>query len=298
MQQFLRKVRVKFTGSGGGFIVNPGGLKTHELKVGFSVSRGISGSANTASIELWNLNENHRNQVGKELDEVELEAGYMPPGGEFNVSVIFKGQLRDVEHTRSDANIITKVSCGDGDKAFRSATISKTFPIGTKVEDVVTEIHKQLEAKGIKKGEWKFPDDIGDKAFKRPYSICGSCTRELNTLGRGKGFYWNVQDGTMEIIPGDDALSGTVEISARTGMVNVPAITDNGVKVTTLLNPAIRPNRRIKVISEILQMNAENSVFRVSSITHSGDNRDGKFHTDVQGEAIKDGKVDEGKKPT
>lgn len=296
MQFWLRKVRVKFSGSGGGsFTINPSDKSLpHELKVGFEVSAGISGDANTASLDVYNLSKDHRNAVGKELDNVQIEAGY-----EGNLSIIFSGQLRDVEHKREGANIITTLSCGDGDKAFRSATIAKTFPKGTPVKDVVQSIHDQLAKEGIKKGEWKFPDDVeGGKAFKRPYSVCGSCTREMNTLGRGHGFYWNVQNGTHEIIPGDGHLAGTVEISAKHGMVDVPAITDNGVKVTSLLNPAIRPNRLVKVVSEVLEMNAENDLYRVSQVRFYGDNIDGKFHVDVQGESLKGGKVDEGKKPT
>lgn len=298
MQFWLRKVRVTFSGSGGSFVVNPSPRPLpHELKVAFEVSKGIDSSANTASVSVYNLNKDHRNAVGKELDQIVLEAGYMPPAGDSNLSIIFSGQLRDVEHTRQDANIITTLSCGDGDKAFRSATIAKSYPKGTPVKDVIEDIHTELEKKGIKKGEWKFPDDFEGKKFKRPYAVCGSCTREMNTLGRSNGFYWNVQNGTHEIIPSDGHLAGVVVISKEHGMVDVPAITDNGVKVTSLLNPAIRPNRLIKVVSSVLEMNAENDMYRVSQVRFNGDNTDGKFHVDVQGESIKGGKVDEGKKP-
>lgn len=294
MRQFLRKVRATFPG---GFIVNPGGVRTHELKIGFNVSKGISGEANTASIEIWNLNEGHRNAVGKELDSVILEAGYMPPGGGSNVGVIFQGSIRDVEHTRSGPDIITTISCGDGDKAFRKAVTSKTFPAGTPVKDVVEEIHTQLEKEGIKKGEWKFPDDIDSKKFKRPYTTCGACTTELNTLGRGKGFYWSVQNETLEIIPSDGYLAGVVLITPETGMINVPTITDNGVKVSALLNPEVRPNRLVQVQSQVLEMNAANGTYRVSQASYSGDNIDGKFQVDIHGESLTGDKVDEGKKP-
>jgi hypothetical protein len=78
MRQYLRKVRATFAGSGGGLVINPGPLQVHELKIGFNIQKDISGVPNSAVIEIWNLSEGHRNAVGKELDDVTLEAGYMP----------------------------------------------------------------------------------------------------------------------------------------------------------------------------------------------------------------------------
>lgn len=293
MLQYLRKVRVTFSG-GGSLIINPGGLQKHEMKVAFDISKSISSTANSAEVRIWNLNKQHRNAVGKELDEITLEAGYMPPQGGSNVGIIFKGQMRDVEHTRDGVDIITTLSCGDGDKAFRRATTSKTFPKGTKVEDVVEELYQQMAKEGVNRGEWKFPDNM--PPFKRPYSMCGACTTELNTLGRGKKFYWSVQNGTMEIIPSDGYIGGVALISPRTGMIDVPTITDNGIKVAALLNPEIRPNRRVKVESETLEMNAEGGEYRVSECSYSGDNMDGDFRVDIHGEAVQGSKVDEGKR--
>ncbi|GFO83032.1 MAG: hypothetical protein A49_26590 [Methyloceanibacter sp.] len=294
MRQWLRKVRLSFPG---GFVINPAGIVVPkgELKVGFNVSKGISGSANTAAITIWNLNEGHRNAVGKELDSVQLEAGYMPPEGGGNVGVLFKGSIRDVKHTRDGTDIITEINCGDGDAAFRSATISKTYPAGTPVPEVVEGIYKELEKKGLARGEWKFPDQLED--FKRPYSMCGACTREMDTLGRGKGFYWSSQNETVEVIPADGHLPGVVLISPQTGMIDVPAITDNGVQVSALLNPEVRPNRTVQIESQVLEMNGEGGLYRVSQATYSGDNWDGDFRVSIHGEAIKGGKVDEGQRP-
>ena len=294
MDQYLRKVRLKLSGGGSGLSINPGGIAKHEIKIEFDVSKGIESSQNTASISIWNLNEGHRNAVGKEWDDITLEAGYMPPGGGGNVGIIFKGQMRDVEHRRDGPDIVTTISCGDGDKAFRRATISKSFPKGTPVEEVVEEIYKQMEREGVDRGEWKFPEDL--PKYKRPYSMCGACTRELDTIGRGRGFYWSIQNGAMEVIPSDGYIGGIVLITPQTGMIDVPAITDNGVKVSCLLNPEIRPNRRVRIESDMLEMNAEGGEYRVSQCVFAGDNRDGDFKVTIHGEAIKGGKVDEGKK--
>lgn len=296
MRQWLRKARVTFLGPGG-FVVNPGELQKHQLRVSFNVSRSISGSANTFSIKIWNLNESHRNSLGIELDTVMLEAGYTPPEGGGNVGIIAKGKIRDYQHDREGADIISTVSCGDGDKAYRRAAISKTLPKGTPLTEVVDEVHKEMKKEGIAKGEWSFPEKVKNTKLARPYSMCGSCTRELDTLGRGHGFYWNIQNETMEVIPGDGHLPGMILISPENGMVGTPTITDNGIKVKALLNPDARPNRLVKVQSEVLKMNRKGEKYRISEIDFAGDNQEGDFVMTITGEAVgADGKVNEGKK--
>lgn len=292
MEQYFRKARARFSG---GFTVNPGGIQKHELKIAFNISKGVSSSANTAEIEIYNLTESHRNSIGREFDEVTLEAGYLPPSGGGNVGIIFRGQIRDVEHTRDGPNIVTRISCGDGDRALRKATMAKSYPKGTPVKTVLEDAYTELEKYGVTRGEWKLPDGM-EPNFKRPYYACGSCSRQLDTLGRGHGFYWSLQNQTMEIIPGDGFVGGLVLITPQSGMIGVPTITDNGVKVSALLNPAIRPNRRVKVESQVLEMNAANGVYRVSQCDYSGDNMDGDFQVDITGESIQGGKVNEGKK--
>lgn len=298
MLQYLRKIRVTFQGSAGGFVVNPGDETDAQLRVSFSVSKDVSGNANEASIEIWNLAKQHRAAVGKELDKVTLEAGYIPPpalaqnGTQNNVGIIFKGVMRDVEHRREGPDVITRISCGDGDAALRKAVISKTFKAGTPVKEVVEELHKQFEKEGVDRGEWKGLDDL--PPYKRPYSMCGSCSREMDRIGRSHRLYWSSQNEALEIIPSDGAIESSAFVSPRTGLIDSPTITDNGVQVKALLNPEIRPNRKVVVESEVLEMNGEGGAYRVSQATYNGDNRGGDFTVDFTGERFEGGKVDEG----
>lgn len=290
MRQYLRKVRL----TADNLVINPSDeVQLHELKIEFSITKGLSSTQNSARIRIYNLSEENRNALGKELDTVTLEAGYMPPEGGGNLGVIFKGQIRDVEHKREDMDIVTTLSCGDGDKAIRNATIGKTFPAGTPVSEVVEEIYKEFEKEGIDRGEWKFPEDL--PKFKRPYTVCGTCKREMDTLSRGYGFYWSMQNQTMEIIPSDGYIGTVVLLSPETGLIDTPTITDNGVKFSALLNPEIRPNRRIRLEAQTLEMNAENGEYRVGEVTYSGNNREGDFTVSGTAESIAGGKVDEGK---
>lgn len=293
MLQYLRKVRATFRG---GLVINPGPIKTHEMRIEFNISKSISSDANSAEISIYNLKETHRNAIGKEFDAITLEAGYMPPGEPGNVGIIFKGAIRDVEHRREGPNIITTISCGDGDKAIRKATISKSYPKGTPVKTVIDDIHKEFEKQGVSKGEWKLPPEVEGKTFKRPYAACGSCKTELDTIGRGNDFYWSIQNETLEMIPGNGYVGSIVLLTPETGLIGVPTITDTGVNAQALLNPAIRPNRRVKIISQTLQMNAEDDTYRVSGVRYTGNNMDGDFVVDMTCESVYKKKVNEGKK--
>lgn len=294
MQQFLRKAIVVFEGSESGFQVNRYNVADQDIRVEFQVEKSISSSQNKAEVRIWNLTENRRNSIGKELDNMRIEAGYIPAEGESNVGIIFSGQIRDVEHIMEGSDVITIVKSGDGDKAFKNSVISKTFPKGSSVKDVTEGIYEEFKKQGVKKGEWQFPDGLEN--FKRPYSICGACSREMNVLGKGKKFYWSIQNGTMEVIPSNGYLPGVVLLNKDSGLIGRPTITDNGVKATALINPEIRPNRTVKIESETLDVNGEDGIYRISKVRYSGSNRQGNFYVEIHGESLKDGKIDEGKR--
>ncbi|MCD1645241.1 phage protein [Aurantimonas coralicida] len=296
MLQYGRKVTVAFQGTGGGFAVNADGGTQDQIRVAGTVIKGMSGTANTLELEVYNLAEGNRGAVGKELDVVTVEAGYISiVDGSSNVGMIFKGEIRDVEHRREGPDIITKVTCGDGDKALRTAVKSKTYPAGTKASEIIEDLHSEFEKQGIAKGEWKGIEDL--PTYKRPYSVCGSCKREMDTLGRSHRFHWSLQNEAMEIVKGNGFIQSSAYVTPTTGLIGIPTITDNGVKFRALLNPDIRPNRMVVVESETLEMNSEGGSYRVSEVVYQFDNRDGDFVVDVTAEKISGGYVDEGRIP-
>jgi len=291
MDYWLRKIRITFRGEGGSLVVNPGNNTDQQLFVSVTVEKSISGKANDAIVRIHNLKESSRNSIGSEFTDVEIEAGYIPVNGASNIGLIFSGQVRDFTHDREGTEIVTTVTVGDGDKAIRKATISKTYSAGTPKEDVMEDIFAEFEGYGVKKGEWVFPEM---EPFIRPYSIAGACSRYANEIGRYNGFYWNIQNQVMEIIPGEEALPQVTVINRDTGMVGYPKITDNGVRVSVLVNPEVRPNRLIEVKSETVpQADGE---YRVGRIDYSLDNHDGDFYMHIHGEKAVGGVVDEGKK--
>lgn len=288
MQHWLRKVRVIFS-AGGDLIVNPGIETDPQLRVEFDIEKSISGTANELVVRIFNLSETSRNAIGKELTDVEIQAGYIPPGGPDLTGSIFIGQISDWTHDREGADIVTTVRAGDGGKAIRKSTIAKTYPAGTPPEQVVEDIYGKFAEHGVKRGEWLFPPM---EPFIRPYSISGAGSRELNLLGRSKGFYWSIQNQVMEVIPGDLYLPQITFLNDKRGMIHYPQITDNGIRLMALINPEVRPNRLIEVESKFVP--EANGKYRVGRVDYSGDNKNGNFQMLIHGEREHGGAIDEG----
>jgi hypothetical protein len=269
-----------------------GTLTVRELKIDFSVSKGIGSKQNTATIAVWNLTKSHRKQLGEEFDTIELKVGYKSGA----LSTIFKGSIRDVTHTKDTADVKSEMECGDGDEAFSKGAVSKTFPAGTKPKQIVDYLAGEMP--GATKGETKGIDDL--PAYKRPVSLFGWSWSEMDKIGREHGFYWSIQNGQIEAVKNDQTLQGTTIVSSETGMIGIPEITDKGVKIKALLNPNIAPGRQIDVRSDFLdeesgrdkrKTDEGGGIFRVSDVTFSGTNEGQDWYVEAEGSRVEGGKV-------
>jgi len=270
--QWGRVVEVTISGKAGT-------LKVDKLKIDFSISKGIGSSQNEAKISVWNLTKSHRKQLGEEFDRIELRVGYR----DGPIFTIFKGNIRDAKTTRESADVKSEMECGDGDEGIGKGAVSKTFPAGTKPKEIIDHIIGEMP--GTTKGEMKGIDDL--PAYKRPVSVYGWASRELDKLGREHAFYWSVQGGEVQAVKNDQVLSGTTVVSKETGMLDTPEVTDKGVKFKALIRPGFEPGRQVDVRSDFLdeesgkdkrQSDEGGGLFRVSQVTLNGTNRGQEFY--------------------
>ena len=83
-----------------------------------------------------------------------------------------------------------------------------------------------------------------------PLSLTGSSSSAMNSLAETHGFSWGWVDGRLEIVGSEPNFADrVVEISASTGMIGSPVVTDLGIEVVTLLNPALKVHRKIQIKS-------------------------------------------------
>lgn len=269
MSQWIRKVRCTIDS-----------LVIEDLRIEFSIKKDIAGSPNLAKVRIFNLRKDKRKQIKDEFKGVLIEAGYRD--GAFGV--LHSGTIRTVLNSREGStDIVTNVESGDGDLSHRFGFINKTFEASeTKPRNIILEIQKIMPA--VKLGELRGVDNL--PPLKRPLTLIGTASNELDTLCRKHDLYWSVQNGYLEVIPHDEYIREVTVVSRDTGMIGTPDITELGVHVKTLLNHNIRPNRLINVISE---EEGATGLFRVNEVTYVGNNHDGSYECDIQGARVESG---------
>jgi hypothetical protein len=289
-----RIIRVTVSGKSGSATFDAGQTPNPGLQISFNCSKSLGSKQNSGTVVITNLSKDRRNKLGEEYDELTLEFGYQ--GGP--MTVLIKGNIRDVTHAKTSPDITSTIEVGDGDKAVEKGAASKTFKAGTKPKEIVEYLRDQMP--GLKKGKIKGLDDL--PATKRPTTVYGYAYRELDTLGRQHSFYWSIQDGKFQAVKNDEHLGGDILISAETGMLGVPTPTDKGCKVTCLIIPGLAPGKTMKVMSEFIDTgkgkdnekrstDAGGGVFRIAAISYSGSSREDDCTAEVEGNRVAGDKV-------
>lgn len=274
-RQYIRRCRLT--------VGKSSGIEIEELKIEFDIEKTLSSKQNTARFTVWNLKRENRFRVANEFEWVRFEAGYRDGG----MGILFEGNIREVEHERERPDIKTVISCGDGDKAIRKGVISKV--VGGSPKEQVQELLKHMP--DVAQGELK---GLDGPAYKRPVVMHGPVSRELDALSRTHGFYWSVQNGVLETIPADGFIDQVVELSEDSGLVGTPTMTENGVKAKALLNAQIAPGRLVRIVSPYLEETRSGSsgaLYRVNKAHFSGDNIDGEFTVEIEGQKVENGRV-------
>lgn len=264
------------------------------LQITGNCTHTIGSKQNEGAVTITNLSKARRNMIGEEYDKLTLEFGWK----DIEPWVLFSGDIRDMSHAKTSPDITTTIEVGDGDTAVGKGKASKTFPAGTKPKEIVEYLRKQMP--GIAKGEIKGLDDL--PATKRPTTVYGHAYRELDNLGREHGFYWSLQNGKMQAVKSDEHLGGDVLISAETGMLGVPVVTDKGCKVTTLIIPGLTPGRTIDVRSEYLDTGAGRAkdkratddgggIFRIASVSYTFASRSEECTAEIEANRVAGDKV-------
>ena len=274
-------------------VIPPGGEARviKGLRVSFEITKSILSFPNLARITLYNPNQDTLSALEEKYTRIVLNAGY-----EGDLRLLFKGDVRNVFQTKTGRDRLLTIYSGDGEKSWQNATFNKTLSESLSVSSAIQEVLKTFSDVNI--GTLQGLPQVADKM--RGQVLSGSSKDIMDNFAEEYGFSWSIQDGEIIITPEQEPLEGdeAVLVTAATGMIGSPTITEIGVDVTTLLNPRLLPNRGFIIESINAEVTIGNLFFRnvrrttaeglykIQEVVFRGDSRDGDWLSSVKGRII------------
>jgi len=261
-------------------------LQLTEHDVTFSIEKTLEPEPNQCEVAVYNLNEDHRANL-EELEPkatdkrgipVRIEAGYRD-----GTSLIWLGDLRNVDTLRDGADWVTVLRSGDGEKSYKGGAVNVSYGPKTPIDTALRAMVREL---GI--GEGNVGKVVaGLKAsgagslFADGAVISGPVARRLNDFAESADLEWSIQDGTLQFIDRGKTLDGqAVHLSDSSGMIGSPTVDNEGVlKVRMLMIPDVRPGTLLVVDADRIKGN-----YRVEKARWIGSNFGGEWYIDVEAE--------------
>ena len=261
------------------------------LRVVFEITKSLLSFPNLAKIEIYNPNSNTISLLQRKFTKIVLNAGY-----EGNIKLLFVGDIRNVFQNKRGVDRIVTIYAGDGERDYQNAVFNKTFTENISIKSAINEVMRTFKEVTI--GAIEGVPDINDRL--RGQTLSGSSKEILNKFADEYGFDWSIQNNEVIITPFEDALTSSeaVLVNAATGMIGSPVITEIGVDVTTLLNPALLPNGSfvVQTISSDIQLgnlffrnvsrtNGEGA-YKIQEAIFKGDSHDGEWTSTAKGRLL------------
>ncbi len=255
-----------------------GDLQIEGLRVAFKAKKTATKDPNTCELSIYNLSPEHRAALQKVGTVFILEAGY---GGQ--LQRVFSGTVRWADSVRDGSDWVTKIQSGDGEVPFQFAHVTESFAKGTPLAAVFRTVAEKTGL-DVQKAIAKVTEKITDQ-FTQGYAVHGKASTEIDTLLKGRGLEWSIQDGKLQVVEVGKAVPGeAVVLSASTGLVGSP---EHGtpdaekkapfLKVKSLLQPRLAPGALVHLDSIGSKGN-----FRVETVTHTGDTHAQPFYSDCE----------------
>jgi hypothetical protein len=255
------------------------GKRIENLRITFSIEKNNESTPNKSEISVYNLAPDTRSIISAKNTRARLYVGYygltknaLINAGinlNSNVALIFAGNIHKVTEEIKVPDLITKIELADGENVYRNSRLEKGYPPNINLRSIFADLNKAM---GIGKGS---QDEIPNVKYANGVTLSGLTRDHLDTLCKANGLEWSIQDEQLQIITkGNGTSDSIVVLDSNTGLIASPNKTDTGVEFTSLMQPSIRPGRRVQVDSRILK-----GTFIVRNVTHSGDSQEGEFIT-------------------
>jgi hypothetical protein len=288
------------------------GSFTHKaLDVTFTLARAkFNGGGNTAKFSGLRVNATITNQGGYQYGALDLHIFGLTPSvinslsvplgtplsanignsvlveaGTFggSMSAAFKGTIMGAFiETANAPDVYFHVTAFGGFDAGMQTAQPTSLPGGQDVAKIMSALAQRA---GL-----DFENSNVKVQIASPY-LWGTPRQQIIQLADAAGIDWHIEHDTLVIVPRNAARTGDVVlISSDTGMIGYPRRTATGVDFTTLYNPAVKLNGKVKIQTKPVTtlggqttglLNLGDGTWRVSSLNHylSAEQPDGPWFT-------------------
>ncbi len=282
---------------------NPG---ISQLRIVFSVTKNLEKFPNQASIDVYNIQRETRKILEKGIEQVQKAPGKYTPAIKLEVGYtdknkgILVGNITQVTTKKVGPDIITTFDVGDGVASFTDAKMDVSFSPGATAGQILKSI---LANMGLTVGQTVGLNSLDQ--YLNGLTLSGSARDHLTSMLRKQGLGWSIQDNQVQILPPNQSTAETaVLLNKDTGLIDTPFRTQylntdkiedrsktgsktvglskniqNGMQVLCLMNPEIKPGRKIKIETGLSDLNS--GFFKVTKMRHFGDTHSTPWYTDM-----------------
>ena len=265
------------------------GVQITDLQLRFDVSKSADNkrSANSATVEVYNLSRATLGRLETEFLEATLAVGYAATG----VQTILTGNVTETRTVKQGTDTVTQLILGEGYTALNHNRLKSLVAPGQTVQDVIEEIRKQMP--GVVRGAY-VGTNLSNKVLYG-YPLNGTPRAMLDRLCKEQRLEWRVDNGALYLSEENGLLSKDTSdvplVSEDSGLIDIPfyAASDSklptnkrhkaGVQFKMLLNPEIIPGKMVRLESKV--MPALTGFYRVNDARFTGDYRGGDWYVEV-----------------
>ncbi|HDS1058186.1 baseplate hub protein [Pseudomonas putida] len=216
------------------------------LRITFQIIHFAGNALSVAEIAIYNVSDRSARQmlgdgVESKYEFISLEAGY-----ESNFGSVFIGQITNVQRFMEDGGSTSGIrffcqsQAKDRDQRIINLTLApETDPVQI-IEECASHFGAEIQF---------FGDFSGLKRRSGGTVLQGALVSRMNELAAAYEFDWMVENNAMKIIKKGFAMPVKAVISATTGMIGSPVVTDSEVGIRCALNPKLKLGDTIKLES-------------------------------------------------
>lgn len=229
----------------------------YPLTVKFDISRNNLADANTATFEVYNLNEATRNRIfkdpfaGADRRGIQFTAGYQhdetdPVTGvkkiETLVGRLFNGEMRSALSYRRGTEWITEIECYDGAFGMANGNVSLSISLGTEKKDILKKLIELMP--GI---SGPVMNETSGEKVKRGVALMGNCLQMVKDLADGQ---FCIDDGKAYILKDNECINGEIQvINTASGLIGSPKRAKNFIELDMMFEPRLKVNQWVRLES-------------------------------------------------